>query len=478
MKKKLLKFGAWGFLGLAALLVIVRGVAESRSTKALKEFKETLKAEGQPVSMREMVVSVPREQNAAVVLDEMQTSLTLRIDPRIGEQDIQWRSNALENPHSLTVEERALFIQFIDENPEFLDYLRRIAECEDFGYLPQDFSLPYHKWEGPNMKGIIERFRLLFIAASVLALEGKTDQALEIWRLGKEASRHLMSPTFTAAILRGSFAQIYALSSSKHVFADKNIAGDILWKTARELTVSNNRETLFQSLEENRLVCLILGEEFIQYETLFFDLNRTPVREFYLGEPNSENSTKARLERAVYFFERPLWRRQLEKMQKRSVAVNHIFKLDPWLWNKELEKTYDELDLKNSFLGEWTPYDTTLIASYAVRKVSRIIIQVETLRQMASLALACKAWRYNHGDWPESLDLLENGYGGKIPVDPCTGKPFFYETGDGGFVLQSAGPDGIMESESRDGKSVSEKSDDIVWAEKVPGEIKSPSGTD
>ena len=90
------------------------------------------------------------------------------------------------------------------------------------------------------------------------------------------------------------------------------------------------------------------------------------------------------------------------------------------------------------------------------------IAHIEARAQVTRLALACKLYASDKGEFPSSLEELTPAYFKELPRDPYTGKDFVYRLlREGGFVVYSVGP-----NERDEGGTSS--SDDTVWLE-TPG---------
>ncbi|MCK4324512.1 MAG: hypothetical protein KAW89_08290, partial [Armatimonadetes bacterium] len=60
---------------------------------------------------------------------------------------------------------------------------------------------------------------------------------------------------------------------------------------------------------------------------------------------------------------------------------------------------------------------------------------------LCRIVLALKAYKYEHGAYPETLDQLEQTLDWQLPEDPFSGQDFVYQRQDEGFKLYSIGPD-------------------------------------
>lgn len=80
-----------------------------------------------------------------------------------------------------------------------------------------------------------------------------------------------------------------------------------------------------------------------------------------------------------------------------------------------------------------------------------------SVRATATMA-ALEGYRAEHGEYPPALDALAPSYLPTVPIDPFTGAPLIYRTGDGGYTLYSTGAD-MTDNEGVDGGFTEEGSD-------------------
>lgn len=66
----------------------------------------------------------------------------------------------------------------------------------------------------------------------------------------------------------------------------------------------------------------------------------------------------------------------------------------------------------------------------------------KALLDISRLGLLAEDHYRQNGTYPESLDVFATEFGGAIPADPFSGKPYIYEPNPQGILLYSAGPNG------------------------------------
>jgi hypothetical protein len=73
----------------------------------------------------------------------------------------------------------------------------------------------------------------------------------------------------------------------------------------------------------------------------------------------------------------------------------------------------------------------------------RVVMAVETAKQVVMTAIALKRYQLKHGNYPTTLTALVPAYLPAVPLDPVDGKPLRYRpNADGTFLLYSIGPNG------------------------------------
>jgi hypothetical protein len=63
--------------------------------------------------------------------------------------------------------------------------------------------------------------------------------------------------------------------------------------------------------------------------------------------------------------------------------------------------------------------------------------------QLLVMDLAIRAYKQDHGEYPENLQAITPGNLSQVPLDPFSNKPFQYRRDNSGFVLYSIGSDGV-----------------------------------
>ena len=86
--------------------------------------------------------------------------------------------------------------------------------------------------------------------------------------------------------------------------------------------------------------------------------------------------------------------------------------------------------------------------------------------ELCRIVLALKAYKYERGEYPESLEKLQERLDWQVPEDPFSGKDYIYAREEDGFTLYSIGlnmmDDGGLPDRDEHGKWRGDDAD-IVW---------------
>jgi len=100
---------------------------------------------------------------------------------------------------------------------------------------------------------------------------------------------------------------------------------------------------------------------------------------------------------------------------------------------------------------------TGIILDY-MERLYEIAARSEALNDLAQLGLLLESHDAEHGAYPERLEELAPGLGRGVPVDPFSGAPYLYESGEDGFLLYSVG-----RNQQDNGGHHHLRNADIVW---------------
>ncbi len=184
----------------------------------------------------------------------------------------------------------------------------------------------------------------------------------------------------------------------------------------------------FEALEEtlNMTDALpVLGPEYLEA------LNRTANPNTYVWGMASELSYSwsqewpfSRLQRSI----------QVLKLTELSYRIFDVVENPPSAnGHEELREILDE----SEGLFTLAHIFTKIIVPAYVRSAESYY-NIVTWRDLSNLALSLRAYKVDHGSYPDSLEALRTDYLAELPMDVYTGKPYIYEHGGDGFVLRHA----------------------------------------
>jgi hypothetical protein len=110
------------------------------------------------------------------------------------------------------------------------------------------------------------------------------------------------------------------------------------------------------------------------------------------------------------------------------------FRLDP-----QLDARCDQIEARVESKSLLPPHLLSSVMLPFFRNGLRRAGDDETTIGLTRIALLLKAYRGERGEYPPSLDELQNQAGKELPLDPWSGKPFQYRREASGFILYSVG---------------------------------------
>jgi hypothetical protein len=89
--------------------------------------------------------------------------------------------------------------------------------------------------------------------------------------------------------------------------------------------------------------------------------------------------------------------------------------------------------------------------------------RLNTMLDLARLAISLQIYHETHGVYPEVLENLKPDLISEIPEDRLSGKPYVYRRQNGDFVLYSISADGVDDGGIPNYESDWKNHGDIVW---------------
>ncbi len=377
-----------------------------------------LKAQGLPLTLAEAAPKpVPASQNAAVLYQKV-----------FGEFSSPGLVPERRYIGGITEEEHHFITTYIKtgraERRQVRRILSRPAVKRDLQIIRRASQRPHCifpvNWEGgagalfPHFAGLRSAAQMLRIQALVSAEAGHLDEALDWCRVALRISEHAASePTLIAQLVA--------------------IAIQAITLDALERIISG------QQLEPG------VANDFQEY------LSRIDLRKAFtdgmIGERALGIETTEAIRRGTYgSVELPI------VQTYRSRLAWPLWKLDELTYIDYMSRVVEaqrlpyaravgEIESANKELRA-LPFYQGVLAKILIPVFARVVHK----RAMATaniglcrVVLALKAYRYEHGAYPETLDQLQQALDWELPQDPFSGKDFIYQRTGGGFRLCSIG---------------------------------------
>ncbi len=433
LKKILLRVG----IILAALIMTaltVRAVFNYTAGRKLVNFLDQMKAEGIPVTLKEMEPDCDPRYNAALDWKKAEASLSIEIQER------GLLAKAIEgffygNPLEKDVKEQATELAL--KNREAINFMLEASNKSCFksheGWEDYSINLDYVK--------MIQGTRLFGIDAVLKADEGNVEEAInQCLSMRKFLKLHLQEPFIINYLVSMGCMKLTAVCLN-YMVSDRTIKTDTLEKIIQEWDVSPWNKNLEWKLETER--ASVIGNSLL-YLRGEIDLDWMEGNEVY------------------YWLFRPVFKKEITRI--------------PRIYDRLIEKAkmsyYQSRDSKGpeKFMNETLWYYKSI--KMMVPNIEALLLKRASLNAIfdtAQIGMACKIYKNEFGYYPDKLSELSPEILKNIPVDPFTGKSYVYRKEDSGFIVYSVGS-----NQKDDGgkgtwlitRMVAEKDDDWAWETK------------
>jgi len=441
----------FGLLVLFVLAAIPWTYFNIKWGRELEATLAELKAQGMPLTLAEAAPKpVPDSQNAARLYQRVfQVDFDSgKFEGKMGglsdEEQVVFGSYLKERSFRLEHQVDALVAQ--REVQEALDIFRRGSQ--------RPYSVFPVNWEdGPAaLFPHLTKFRtaswMLSAQALLLADEGRVDEALDWCRVSLRMSEHVAEEPILIAELVGIRMQAVTLDAVEQIVSATDIHPALAHEFEQYLRQINLYETLTAAMIAERGGGRELFDQLPkQHYKFFYDLGIRPcplrlrLYASWLGSPVQK------LDQLTYL--------------KYKGGVIEASKLPYRQAESQIEALEEDMAMKPFYLVV-----TRLLTSVFLRATQQRDVGVAKIG-LCRMALALKAYKYEHGAYPETLDKLEQTLDWQLPEDPFSGEDFVYQRQGEGFKLYSIGQDlkdsgGQPRDESRPYYDP-DRDFDIVW---------------
>ncbi len=446
---------------LLALAVVLGGVWTYYNVKWGRELTKELeawKAQGLPLSMSEVIPKpVPDSENAAPIYLSV---FHVSFDPNSGPAGVNTGKLA-----DISQEEENLIEDYRRgrDRPKHVAKVRAILERPEVKETLQTLKRASQrpkavfpvKWELglaavlPHMAQFRDATRMLAAQALLLAEDGQMADALDWCLVGLRMADHAaMEPSMIAQLVSIAMRNI-TLEAVEEIISDKNVPA----AASRALQEHLRGIDLYKTHSDAMVMETLVGRSvFAQFRT-----NPVLLYETLIGE-KTEHLRKLRrsyfnwlagplrgLDEATYL-----------RIMRQQVEASRM----PGMEAKPVSDALDR-QLRQTPLAMLTKILTPVFSGQAYHRgmsLARI--------DLGRIALALKAYKAQHGQYPQTLAQLQQTLTWQLPKDVFTGEDFVYKREGDGFVIYSLGPD-LDDDQGTEAEKPSPDADgDIAWRAK------------
>jgi hypothetical protein len=290
---------------------------------------------------------------------------------------------------------------------------------------------------------MIQGIRLLAVDALLRAEAGRVEDAVDEVLAAMRFCGLCRDQPVLIGYLVAMANERTALSVLNRIISGRDVPVETLIKTMAELNPEVWRKAMARTFE-------------VEGVTSVLDASLSAMRGERLGELNSPLP-----QRAYNWLFRPVLKSEIvwavgawEDMARAAVL--------PYFKNEEARMRNEERRRSIPFFYRVNAFLFPNLWSVNLKEAS-----LEALLNSARIGLACKIYRLEHGRFPDKISDLVPGILDKEPLDPFTGRPFFYRPKEDGFVVYSAGSNKKDDGgrSSRITQLIMEEDDDWAWRE-------------
>lgn len=429
-------------LGLVAAVLVVRAVLNFTEGRRLASALADVKAQGVPVTVKELVPSCPDGENGAPLWKAAEELYAfegedVKLLNKVYQDFVRELPIAAEAWESIS--------QLIEKNRRVLDLIPEIVGKPCFQYGDTNVK----SWERriPNAVKMIRALRLWGFESMQIAEKGDLRGSLDRLRTGLRFAPKIAEESSLITYL-------IALANVKTclLFLNKTLSG----REAGEEVILPVLGDLDEGQIEHWKALLQTG---IRGERVMF------MNVGLLTDAKGWTTSlwlKGWAERLYYWLIQPLI--------KRDVSQN--LPLYAELESKALLSYHQTRDF-------WKPYKDRLeglpwhavVSKLVIPEMEAVFMKVATFDALARTAragLACRVFRSRTGQYPESLEALVPSLLTEVPIDPFTGDPLVYRREGNGFIVYSLGSN-LRDDGGRSTWSIThlvmDKDDDWAWRE-------------
>jgi hypothetical protein len=457
LRKILIRVGA-GLLLVVGLVLVVRAVLNFTEGRALAKSLAGLKAEGIPLTAKELAPACPDEDNGARLWKAFENIATLSgrkdsppgIPPHNNKAgDVgslisrAWNDYTAGQP--ITPADRAALKDVIHKNERALSLLAEMGNKPCFLYRDPSGSLMESRT--PNSLLMIRTAKLLVFASFFRAEDGDVHGAVATLLTGLKLAPLAAGEGSLIAYLISAAGTRFLSQPIGEICRGRVVAAEDLVRLIAALDPGPWPDRLAAAWRGERVMFLEAGEYLLKGSL-------ADLGSIWEGPPWREKF-------GLWIF-RPLVKRDMRRSLPSFEWLEAQAKL-PYFQNREALRSRDN-DIREV---PWYGFLTKMMIGGA-EPVFMKTAQIEAIMLASRAGLACRLYKSRTGRYPERLEELVPALLPEVPIDPFTGKPLVYRRDGEGCIVYSLGSnqrdDGGRSTYMID-KLVMDKDDDWSWKE-------------
>jgi hypothetical protein len=430
--------------GVVTAVLLLRAILNYTTGKTLENYLAKAKAEGIPLSVKNMLPDCPDADNGehpwraaeALILIEKQNG------PLMARITNEW---AFEKP--LAEKLRSDLAVLVEKNRKALDLAAEASARPCF--RSQDWNGSLYTPSTSRLIHLIQVAKLLAADAALHSDRGDIKGALAECLVGLRLAWRIMDePSLITTLIANADAKLMLFAFQRAVRGEAMEAKTLdAWM--KEMDAGTWRARLNRCIPFERALGLNWGLQAIggMPGDLSASLNTL--------------SAKKGFDRFFLWLGRPVLKSQFIWVHKRFGELEKIAG----------EPYYEQNEFLNDRHLERVPwyYKPTGVVFPVFGSVFLKEASLEAMMLATKAGLACKIYRAKTGRYPENLEALVPDILPEVPIDPFTGKPFIFRRQGDDLFIYSLGSN-RKDDGGRMGpitQMVMDKDDDWTWREKI-----------
>lgn len=423
---------------LIVVLVVVAHVAITRPGRTVRAEIARIKAEGSPVTLEDMIgPKVPDARNGALILKKALAMLSTES----AKKDIAFAARAIDPREPITTPEDWKKLRTVLEKYKNIFPIVEKAVGKPDCRFPVDYSNGAVEALFPHFARVRDLTRVICAKSVLDAHDGKSSDACQDIGLVFRVCKLLERDRITEIGFLVNVADLrMAYGALQSCVADGDIPEAAASRLSGELASLDLGDMLIRGLGMDRAEVIDIYNRVLKHGPQYVDYVAGSIHKMKSFHPSSA-FTKRVLAEELYY---------LNKRRAQILVAGEPCRVVAG--NKEIDRPND------------IP-EGSIVANICLRPVSmpmRTRDRAQAQINISRIALALSVYHGKHKTYPATLKEIADFFGGKLPIDPFSGKGFVYQQGMG-YVLYSIGPNLVDDNGQDSSRKYPADDGDIVW---------------